>query len=209
MAMERLPRWIRTPEELDALAHSLTGAAAISLDTEADSLHHYPGKLCLVQIAADQEPGHLIDPLSLPTLAALAPVLADGNTVKILHAADNDLGYLKRLYGFTFASLFDTAIAARFLGTSTLGLDGLLEQFLGVAPVKSRQKDDWSRRPLSLEQETYALNDVLHLVDLRARLLDELRLKERETWVEEECAAVAAASVPERVADPEAYLKLK
>jgi len=207
--MDRPPRWIRTPEELAALAKTLAGATAISLDTEADSLHHYPGKLCLVQIAADQGSGHLIDPLQLPTLGPLGPLLADANTVKILHAADNDLGYLKRLYGFTFASLFDTAIAARFLGAPMLGLDGLLEQFLGVAPVKSRQKDDWSRRPLSPEQEAYALNDVLHLVDLRARLLEELRLKARETWVEEECAAVAAASVPEKVADPDAYLKLK
>jgi ribonuclease D len=207
--MDHLPRWMRTPEALEALAGTLAGAAAISLDTEADSLHHYPGKLCLVQIASDRGAGHLIDPLVLPTLAALGPLLADPGTIKILHAADNDLGYLKRLYGFSFTSLFDTAIAARFLGVATLGLDGLLEQFLGVTPVKSRQKDDWSRRPLSPEQEAYALNDVLHLIDLRARLLDELRLKGREAWVEEECAAVAAASVPERVADPDAYLKLK
>src|SRR5262245_3578084 len=177
-----LHRWIRTPEELAALAASLEGSATVAIDTEADSLHHYPGKLCLVQVASDGGAAHLIDPLALPSLAALAPLCADPATVKVLHAADNDLAYLKRLYGFTVVSLFDTALAARFLGVPALGLEGLLTQFLGVTPVKSRQKDDWSRRPLSAEQETYALNDVLHLVDLRARLIEELRAKGRETW---------------------------
>ena len=204
-----LPRWIRTPGELEGLAASLRGMSAIAIDTEADSLHHYPGKLCLVQIADERGRAHLVDPLALPTLAALGPVCADPGTVKVLHAADNDLAYLKRMYGFTFSSLFDTALAARFLGMSALSLDALLEQCLGLAPVKSRQKDDWSRRPLSPEQEAYALNDVLHLVALRRALLVALRAQGRAAWVEEECAAMAAQSVPDKVGDPDAYLKLK
>jgi ribonuclease D len=204
-----LPRWIRTSAELEALARSLAGAAALAVDTEADSLHHYPGKLCLVQIADDAGRAHLVDPLALPTLAPLEALFADAGIVKVLHAADNDLAYLKRLYGFRVAALFDTAVAARFLGAKTLGLDGLLKEHLGVEPVKSRQKDDWSRRPLSPEQEDYAINDVLHLLALRARLLDELRGKGRDEWVEEECAALAALSVTDRVAVPDAYLQLK
>ena len=204
-----LPRWIRTPDELAALAASLEGASAVAIDTEADSLHHYPGKLCLVQVSSDRRDAHLVDPLALPTLAPLGPVCADPRTVKVFHAAENDLAYLKRLYGFSVASLFDTALAARFLGVAALSLDGLLAQFLEVAPVKSRQKDDWSRRPLSEEQEAYALNDVLHLIELRARLTEALKAKGRLAWVEEECAALAALAPPERVADPDAYLKLK
>jgi ribonuclease D len=204
-----LPRWIKTPEEIAALAAALEGAAIVAIDTEADSLHHYPGKLCLVQVASDRGQAHLIDPLALPSLRALGPVCADPATVKVLHAAENDLAYLKRLYGLGFVSLFDTALAARLLGVATLSLDGLLAQFLELMPVKSRQKDDWSRRPLTAEQEAYALNDVLHLGDLRARLIDELVAKGRLEWVEEECAALAASSLPERVIDPDAYLKLK
>jgi len=204
-----LPRWIKTPEEIAALAAALEGAATVAIDTEADSLHHYPGKLCLVQVASDRGQAHLIDPLALPSLLALGPLCADPATVKVLHAAENDLAYLKRLYGFSFVSLFDTALAARFLGVAALSLDGLLAQFLELTPVKSRQKDDWSRRPLSAEQEAYALNDVLHLGDLRARLIDELVAKGRFEWVEEECAALAASILPERVIDPDAYLKLK
>jgi ribonuclease D len=203
------PRWIRTPGDLEALAYALRGARALGVDTEADSLHHYPGKLCLVQIADDRGRAHLVDPLALPTLQPLAPLFADPAIVKILHAADNDLAYLKRLYGFTVASLFDTAVAARFLGARSLGLDGLLAQHLGLAPGKSRQKDDWSRRPLSAAQEEYALNDVVHLFPLRARLLDDLRAAGRDAWVEEECQALAALAVADKVADPDAYLALK
>ena len=203
------PRWIRTPEEMDALVASLKGAKALSIDTEADGLHHYPVKLCLVQVADDRGRGHLVDPLALPTLLPLGPFFADAGVVKVLHAADNDLGYLKRLYGFSVANIFDTAVAARFLGVTSLSLDGLLRDFIGVDPGPSRQKDDWSRRPLSPAQETYALNDVLHLLPLRERLLESLRAKGRELWVEEECAAIAAMAAPEKTADPDAYMKLK
>src|SRR5215468_2170202 len=184
------PRWIRTTSELTLLVDRLSKAGSISVDTEADSLHHYPGKLCLVQIADDAGHAHLVDPLALPTLAPLAPLFADPRIEKVLHAADNDLAYLKRLYGFRVASLFDTAVAARLLGAKTLSLDGLLREYLGVEPVKSRQKDDWSRRPLTPEQEAYALDDVLHLVPLRARLSEELRAQGRDAWVEEECQAL-------------------
>jgi ribonuclease D len=204
-----LPRWIRTPTELRALAASVGGAGALALDTEADSLHHYPGKLCLVQVADDRGRAYLLDPLVLPSLSPLGLLCADPRIVKVFHAADNDLAYLKRLCGFTFAGLFDTALAARFLGVSALSLDALLARYLGVEPLKSRQKDDWSRRPLSRAQEEYALNDVLHLIALRARLLDELRAAGRDEWVAEECAALAAASVPDRVVDPDAYFGLK
>ena len=204
-----LPLWIRTPDELAALTVELAGTPALAIDTEADSLHHYPGKLCLVQLADAQGRGHLVDPLALRDLSPLGPVLADPGTVKVLHAADNDLSYLKRLYGVTVVSLFDTAVAARFLGATSLGLEGLLTQYLGVTAVKSRQKDDWSRRPLSAAQEAYALDDVLHLGALRARLLEELRLIGREEWVEEECAALAAQPAVERVVDPNAFARLK
>ena len=203
------PLWIRTPEELDALVVSLGRTRTLSIDTEADGLHHYPVKLCLVQVADDRGRGHLVDPLALPTLEPLGQFFADAGVVKVLHAADNDLGYLKRLFGFSVANIFDTAIAARFLGVTSLSLDGLLRDFIGVDPGPSRQKDDWSKRPLRPAQETYALNDVLHLIPLRERLLEALRAKGRDLWVEEECALIATMPAPEKAADPDAYMKLK
>jgi ribonuclease D len=162
-----------------------------------------------VQIADPDGRGVLVDPLAIPDLDALRPLFADPATVKVLHAADNDLAYFKRLYRFSVTALFDTAIAARFLGSTALGLEGLLRQYLGIEPIKSRQKDDWSRRPLRPDQEHYALNDVLHLIPLRDRLRVELTARGRLAWVEEECAALAALDVPERTTDPEAYLWLK
>lgn len=203
------PLWIRTAEEMDALVASLKRTATLSIDTEADGLHHYPVKLCLVQVADDRGRGHLVDPLALPTLLPLGPFFADAGVVKVLHAADNDLGYLKRLYGFAVANVFDTSIAARFLGVTSLSLDGLLRDFIGVDPGPSRQKDDWSKRPLNPAQETYALNDVLHLVPLREKLSEALRAKGRLLWVEEECALIAAMPAPEKAADPDAYTRLK
>ena len=202
------PAWARTPEALVSLAALLATAPAIAVDTEADSLHHYPAKLCLVQIAPAGGQAWLVDPLALPDLGALKPVFADPRVVKVFHAADNDLVYLKRA-GFEVASLFDTAIAARLLGHTALGLDELLRVHLGVPPGKSRQKDDWSRRPLTPEQETYAANDVLHLHALRDHLASELAGRDRLAWLEEECAALAAAPVAERPTDPDAYLHLK
>jgi ribonuclease D len=199
---------VRAPDELASLAAVLAGAPAIAVDTEADSLHHYPAKLCLVQVATPDGRAWLVDPLALGDLDALKPVFADPAVTKVFHAADNDLAYLKRT-GFEVAALFDTAIAARLVGHTSLGLDELLRVHLGLEPGKSRQKDDWSRRPLTPEQEAYAANDVLHLLPLRERLAAEVAARGRSAWLAEECAALAAAPPPARAADPDAYLQLK
>src|SRR5437879_2590351 len=147
-------------------------------------------------------------PRSRSAVAPLGSSLADPGFLQLRDAADNDLGYLMRLYRFPAAGRFDTAIAARLLGVPSLSLEGLLRAFLGVDPGPSRQKDDWSKRPLSAAQETYALNDVLHLISLRDRLAEELHGKGRLAWVEEECAAVAAMPAPSTRVDPDAYLGL-
>ena len=180
----------------------------MSLDTEGDSLHHYPERLALMQLATPQAVW-LIDPLALPDLSPLAPVFADQSPRLVVHAGDNDLSHLKRRYGFAFRSIFDTSIAARFLGGTSLGLDTLLETWLGVTLPPSRQRDDWSVRPLTPAQVDYAAADVRHLFALEERLTHELRERGRLSWVEEECAALAAQFVPERVVDPDAYFGVK
>src|SRR5262245_22233803 len=77
----RVEAWIRTPDELSRLAETLRGAPLVAVDTEADSLHHYPGKLCLVQIADASGRAWLVDPLALSDLGALAAVFADPATI--------------------------------------------------------------------------------------------------------------------------------
>ena len=200
--------WIRTREELGRLAESLAGCAALALDTESDSLHHHVEKVCLVQLATDRGQARLVDPLALADLSALAPAMADPRMVKVLHGADYDVTTLKRDFGFRFAGLFDTMIAARFLGRPQIGLQALAQSELGVALSKDSQRDDWSRRPLTPTQEAYALADVAHLLRLRARLADELRQLGRLAWVEEESAVVAALEAARRGRDPEAYQRV-
>jgi ribonuclease D len=201
--------WIRTPEALADLARSLEGCRTIGLDTESDSLYHHFEKVCLVQIATDRGDACLVDSLVLRDLSPLASAMADPGLVKVLHGADYDVTTLKRDFGFSFASIFDTMIAARLLGKGEIGLAAVARDELGTALTKTNQKDDWSRRPLSPEQEAYALADVLHLVKLRERLEAKLLAAGRLDWLREECEAVAALDAVVRKRDPEAYLGIK
>jgi ribonuclease D len=201
--------WIRTPLELSGLVSAISGSRALALDTESDSLHHHLEKVCLIQLASDGGGAWLVDPLALRDLRPLAPILDDPGVVKVLHGADYDVTTLKRDFSFSFSSLFDTMIAARFLGLPEIGLQALARSELGVSLSKASQKDDWSRRPLTTVQETYALADVQHLLRLRDRLAERLRSLGRLGWVEEECAAVAALPPARRGPEPDGYLRIK
>jgi ribonuclease D len=201
--------WVETAGGLDEVARRLRSAAAVALDTEGDSLHHYPARLALLQLGVASGEAWLVDTLALGDLSPLAPLLADPAIVTVVHAGDNDLAHLKRRHGLRFAGLFDTSIAARFLGGRALGLDVLIAEYLGAELPPSRQKDDWSARPLSPEQERYAAADVQHLIPLQERLAEALERAGRLAWVVEECEALAADPAPEPPPDPEAYAGLK
>jgi ribonuclease D len=116
---------------------------------------------------------------------------------------------MKRDFGFVFSSLFDTMIAARLLGRSEIGLAAVVRDELGLTLTKGNQKDDWSRRPLTPDQEAYALADVLHLVALRESLARRLEATGRLEWLREECEAVEALEPSVRRRDPDAYLSVK
>jgi ribonuclease D len=201
--------WVRTEAEMAALVASLSGSRAIALDSESDSLHHHREKVCLVQVASEGGRAWLVDPLSGLDLRPLGPLLADRGVAKVFHGADYDVTTMKRDFGFTFAGLFDTMIAARFLGLPEIGLMALAKAELGVTLTKESQKDDWSVRPLTPAQETYALSDVRHLLELRERLTERLSALGRLAWVEEECEAVAALPAARREPDPEAWQRVK
>lgn len=201
--------WIRSSEDLDRLTGELANIDEIAVDTEGDSLHHYPARLALIQVGDAAGHAWLVDPIAIGDLAPLGPLFAGGRPLLVLHAGDNDLVILKRRYGFAFAAMFDTSLAARFLGARALGLDVLLETYLGVTLPPSRQKDDWSARPLTEAQERYAIADVAHLIPLKDHLREQLAQIGRLAWVEEECAAVAADIVTDPRPDPDAYLGVK
>ena len=201
--------WIRTAGELHALVDALDGCRAIGIDTEADSLHHYTEKVCLIQLSAYRGGAWLIDPLALRDLSPLAPIMADGTVLKVLHGGDNDITSLRRDFGLSFCTLFDTGIAARLLGDTELGLQALVRNELGVELSKSSQRDDWSKRPLTPKQEAYALADVEHLMALAARLTERLHAAGRVAWAREEFEALANLPPSVKRTGPDGFRKIK
>lgn len=203
------PQWVRTPDSLARLATRLASATAVAVDTESDSLHHFPEKVCLLQVGTPDGEVHLVDPLAVRDLRPLDGIFADPGTVKVMHGAAYDVASLKRDFAFTVAGLFDTMVAAQFLGMAEVGLATLLDRFFGVAPGESRQKDDWAARPLTPAQEEYAAADVRHLIALKVRLANALVASGRDGWVAEECEALAATPAAHRVFRAEECFHLK
>jgi ribonuclease D len=201
------PQWIIDSTGLKALAHTLTREPAVAVDTESNSLHAYREQVCLIQISI---PGHdyLLDPLALPDLAPLAPVFASPRQQKIFHAAEYDVICLKRDYGFEFANLFDTMVAARTLGWAQVGLAALLETHFRVKMNKKHQRADWGRRPLTREQLDYARLDVHYLIPLRDILRHELTAAGRLEEAREEFDRLARLKVEPPAANHNAFWNL-
>lgn len=202
-------RWIRTTDELADLVDELGGCRAIGIDTEADSLHHYTEKVCLLQLTAFGGSSWLIDPLALRDLSPLAPILADAAVLKVVHGGDNDVMSLRRDFGFSFRCMFDTSIAARLLGDTEVGLQALVRNELGIELSKGSQRDDWSKRPLTAKQEAYALADVAHLMALAARLTERLADAGRTQWAREEFEALASLPPAQKRTGPDEFRRIK
>ena len=152
-----------TDEKLAALLPKLRAAKWLALDTEADSLHAYPEKVCLIQISTT-DGDRLVDPLAKINLDPLLEALNAHEL--IMHGADYDLRLLRKHHEFTPSAIFDTMLAARLIGEVQFGLSSLVEKFLGVKLDKGSQKADWARRPLTEKMETYARNDTRYLQPL-------------------------------------------
>jgi len=182
---------VSQPAQLGAAARELIDSHAIALDTESNSFHHYPEQLCLIQIASRHKI-YIIDTISLSDLAPLRDILVDVSIMKVVHAADYDIRSLDRHCGLHIRNLFDTGIAACFIGITQLGLAALTRDLLGITINKSKrlQRADWGRRPLSVETLEYAATDVRHLLALREILDQRLRTLGRAEWVAEECARI-------------------
>lgn len=177
---------IENDADLKKIIPELKGESAIGVDLEADSMFHYQEKVCLVQISTHRL-NIVIDPLSVKDLSPLAPVFADPRIRKILHGSDYDIRSLYRDFGIEVHSLFDTQIAARFLGLRETGLASLLQEKFNVSSDKKYQKKDWSQRPLPAPMLQYGVQDTFHLLPLAGILERELMEKGRLFCVEEEC----------------------
>jgi ribonuclease D len=197
---------IDTDAKLAALLPKLRAAHWLALDTEADSLHAYPEKVCLIQIStADGD--ELVDPLAEINLDLLFDVF-NGREL-IFHAADYDLRLLEKHHQFRPSAIFDTMLAARLLGERQFGLSALVENHLGVKLDKGSQKADWAQRPLTERMEIYARNDTHYLKPLADKLKSALEAKGRLAWHQESCARLIEECSQPAVADSDSVWRVK
>lgn len=200
-------KWIADQNAFDAMLSEIDGAETLAIDTEADSLHSYFDKVCLIQLSAVDD--YVVDPLSGIDLARLGEILGDPARTKILHGADYDLRILSRDYGFTINHLVDTMICAQLLGYEGMGLAALLKRHFGLELDKSHQKADWGRRPLSREMLEYAATDTRYLIRLAAILREELEARGRWEWALEEFERLQTIRFREEEPNGEAFRKMK
>jgi len=180
-----LPPILTTTEQVNDFAAELERYPVIAVDLEADSMHNYQEKVCLLQFSTP-DTTVLIDPLAGADLASLRPVMSNRDVRKIFHAADYDIRSLSRDFNITIRGLFDTMISCQFLGEERFGLADVLRKYFSVELDKQYQRADWSRRPLSPEMIRYAAGDTFYLHDLTEILEAKLIEKGRLEWVEEE-----------------------
>jgi ribonuclease D len=204
---KKMPEIVTTPHGLRELVRRLTREPLLAVDLEADSMHHYQEKVCLIQISIPAE-SVIIDPLALHDLSPLAPVMADKTIRKLFHGADYDIRSLHRDFGIEVHNLFDTMIACQLLGEKEVGLAAVLFKRFGVELDKRYQKADWSRRPLSSEMIEYAVRDTSLLIELYGQLREELQAKERLAWVEEESELLTGVRASTRETAP-LFLRFK
>ncbi|MDE0571125.1 MAG: hypothetical protein OSB44_10615 [Verrucomicrobiales bacterium] len=187
--------YIDDDESLNRFINEIEGSGytRCAIDTEADSLHCYEEKLCLIQFAI-KDRFAIIDPLSIGDLSSLIDFI--NRTEVWLHGADFDMRMLKRTYGSVPEVVYDTQTASRLLGVKKFGLVNLVENHFGVVLPKTSQKADWGKRPLSEKMLEYAVNDVRYLLKMADTLTSRLKELERWDWFVESCeSAKELASV--------------
>lgn len=182
-------RWVGDQIAFDALVNELDDVDVLGIDTEFHRERLYFPRLDLVQVAW-LGGSALVDPLAVD-LSGLASLL-DGPRLVVAHAAEQDLEVLDRVCGTVPRRLFDTQVAAGFLGMATPSLSTLTERLLDRRLAKGDRLTDWSRRPLSQAQRDYAVGDVEHLLDLHQVLTRRLGAAGRLDWVTEECQLLLA-----------------
>lgn len=201
-----IPWVIDTEQKLAGLLPQIRAATWVAVDTEADSLHAYPEKVCLIQIST-LDGDVLVDPLAEINLDPLLDALS-GHEL-IMHGADYDLRLLLKHHEFVPSAIFDTMLAARLLGERQFGYSSLVEKFLGVKLEKGPQKANWAIRPLTERMEKYARNDTHYLRSLEDKLRAELEARGRLAWHQESCARLIQDCTQPRTIDHDGIWRIK
>ena len=183
-------RFVDTPAALADLAGDLAGAPWLAVDTEFLRERTYRPELCLIQVAGP-DLAACVDPLALADLGPLRELLMNPATVKVFHAARQDLEIFLELWGELPGPVFDTQPAAALLGLGDqVGYGNLVQAVLGVDLPKDHSRTDWTHRPLDPAQRRYALDDVIYLGRLYVEMRNRLAELGRLDWLEDEFAAL-------------------
>jgi ribonuclease D len=191
---------IASDSQLAEILPRLRGVNRVAVDTEADSLHCYFEKLCLIQLTFDDE-DLLVDPLAPVDLQPLCTALAEREIV--LQGMDFDLRLLRRSFSLPVREVFDTVIAARMLGLPEFSLAALVRRYFEVTLAKGSQKANWARRPLPPAMETYARNDTHYLLPLAAKMEEQMRALGRMEWFRQSCQRALEQTFLSRERDPD------
>ena len=187
---------ISTQEDLTKLTDKLGEEEAIAVDTEFHGERRYWPDLFLVQIAGRDGPV-AIDPLEIKDLSPLGRLFESETPVKVIHSARNDIDVLMHHLNIEFSSVFDTQLAAAFLGhPRQIALFKLVKAECDIYPKKGHTLSDWSLRPLANDQIEYALDDVRYLLDIYRNQVKQLKAMGRYSWYSEEA---------ETLTDPSTY----
>lgn len=191
-----LPPLINDPDRLRAAIEAPGIASGWGIDTEFVRERTYFPRLCLIQIAQGSTLW-LVDALAFEEPSALADLLRPGHGPWVIHAARQDLEALLPITSAPLGPLFDTQVGAGLLGfPAQVGYGELVRQFLEVELPKGQARTDWSARPLSMDQLSYAADDVRYLGAVAEQIGERLERAGRVAWMEEDCA---------RLTDPGLY----
>lgn len=187
------PTLITDTDRLQDICTQFANASFLAIDTEFMRETTYYPQLCLIQIS-DGQHAVAIDPLSPDiSLSCLWSLLQDKAITKVFHAGRQDLEIFVHLMGCLPEPIYDTQIAAMVCGLGDqVGYDKLVQHFEGVMIDKSSRFTDWSKRPLSDKQLSYALADVTHLAEIYPKMVSKLAEDERTAWVDEELMQLAS-----------------
>jgi ribonuclease D len=187
---------ITTNTDLKAFCKTLENAPFITVDTEFLRDRTFYARLCLIQVSGPDRRAVAIDVLSSDEQLDLSPLwrlFDDPCILKVFHAARQDLEILWQMTGRMVHPLFDTQVAAMVCGYGEqISYEALVADIARERMDKSSQFTDWARRPLSPRQLTYALNDVIYLVDVYQYLAKKLEKEGRVDWVKEEMAVLTS-----------------
>lgn len=181
-------KYIQTVEELETLAKQLATCSDLAIDLECENnLHYYGTYICIIQIS-DGKDIWIVDAITIQNMQPLCDILENPRIMKVFHDVNFDFRILNAQYNCTPKNTFDTKIAADVLGREKPSFDVLIREFFNTGIQTKGQKADWTKRPIPKNLLEYAAFDVLHLLQLKDKLIEELTEKKLLDQVLQKCS---------------------